>query len=685
MGKNQNEDVIKEGFIDDVILQMILEKTGLVFLKPQYGIHYLIPGNLREVQHYISFLASMSDLNDVPSDMEVNLNRFEDYFIHQWALKYLSDDYVNFINSFTNEDLVLKNKFIVIRLIDLIVMKSNEKNNDVIYKNLSLRESEAIRTIIQKSNNPCNISIGDVLFVLKFFATERNEEEAYRLVFAIKTLYSIYLTKLIKIEKDYENARILLGGSIYEFKTINFIRNKRNEFDPINFVNTNREHIEDLQYDVLKLSQNGPTIKEVIDKINVKKGEIIENSKKNNQPVSKEVIPIATEAQPKEEVIENSVIEDILVKEFQIVEWLHYFVIYIGQVDSRSGFGLNDFRNSENIYYNSKKLGFNVKYFTVNILSFITNLLQPSEKFNQTFGFLFSDSADVDITIPKFTLLPSIKEWVSKYGTVIPLNSIEFIENLLDDLSSEIEAKDKKRVLEPEYEEYEKFELVIKCIATSMEKILDKNNIDELQKNNILDAYKTCPLISFIFSDIQNTNKFDKEDIKKIWSRLNNAGPILMPQLISSSFSNSIPQNDTEKYVAKSKSSKEVSNLLYSRVNFEEIYKDIKAIEIKDEDFEVRDQDVEQIKKLYKYFISKNESCDERTQINGNIETLISIMLEYKEYKKVYDFIGTILEVKSNLKKKAYSDDDIITNKNIATSEIIRVMKETLEGIGIEL
>lgn len=104
----------------DQIFRLIYRKTGIVFLRQEHQLHYIIPGNMRLLGHFLAMLVQMRDVAD-PDDDKVlsgtgfflttqteekraehqgilqtrlqNIQRFRDYFLDVWAGNALSEEH----------------------------------------------------------------------------------------------------------------------------------------------------------------------------------------------------------------------------------------------------------------------------------------------------------------------------------------------------------------------------------------------------------------------------------------------------------------------------------------------------------------------------------------------------------------------------------------------------------------
>jgi anion-transporting ArsA/GET3 family ATPase len=236
------EEKFPEGQLEDTILKLIYDKTGLIFLKHDYDFHFLIPDNLRDLNSLYVMLHALKNVNEVSEDerkkaLEESISRFEDYFFNTWIKNKLSFGDQRITEDFMFVDIRQKNKFII-----NAICKRNEI--DKLKRDIELKEKkcEEFMQIIDKGNSPSNVSLGDVLFFLKTVLLLDDNFKTNKLIFSIKTIYSLMFYKLLYIDRDYKNVQLLLGGSIYNPEDIELIRrekgtqNRRDHFT-INYEN----------------------------------------------------------------------------------------------------------------------------------------------------------------------------------------------------------------------------------------------------------------------------------------------------------------------------------------------------------------------------------------------------------------------------------------------------------------
>ena len=360
--------------LEDTILKMIYDKTGLIFLKQDYDFHLLIPDNLRDLNSLYVMLYSLENV-DISEPWKIgeqekraiknNLRRFEDYFFNTWLKNSLSLTDQTIIEEFLSVDNRQKNKFIVSRLVKkykFITFEEQIKIEASLGRTF-ISKSE-IQTIMDKDNNPLNISLGDVLFCLKKVFLYDDSFITKKFVFAIKTIYSLIFYKLLFIEKVYEDVQLLLGGSVYNPEDIQLIRKNKE--------GKRRDYYDEIDYSkaIAHFEKKGPF-------------------------------------KPK-------------------LEWIHYFLKYLGEKNTA-------YRKVRDLHYdNSTNLTIagsagKIKHATFDALAFVCFVYNPQRMLQRIYG---------EDRIEETYISYVVKKWRDKYRAVLPIYSIEFLERVLQpDLS----------------------------------------------------------------------------------------------------------------------------------------------------------------------------------------------------------------------------------------------------------
>lgn len=172
-------------YLSQTILKLIYERTRITFYNSLEQESLIIPHNFREILNLLSFILKLPVINqddkeELRRDAIIrNRNSFKYYFINSWCLDKLSSEQYLFIKELIDCDIIQVNKFIVHRM--------NEW-----YKEFFERSTIIDCEIFNGHNRSYNISIADVQSVLDTLST-KNDMQTIRLIFAIKTIYSMLL------------------------------------------------------------------------------------------------------------------------------------------------------------------------------------------------------------------------------------------------------------------------------------------------------------------------------------------------------------------------------------------------------------------------------------------------------------------------------------------------------------
>lgn len=164
--------------IDQAVLKLIFNKTRILFYNTIDKVNLIVPHNFRDLLNLISFLYHMPDVEEdkiKESILLFNREQFKQYFVETWCNEYLEAKHYNFIRHLIEQDPAQFNKLTV----DFLTSMSKlEYCNTYVYS---------------RNNRSYNSSLGDVDYILDKVEIQYNKPSVLIFVFAIKTLYSIYL------------------------------------------------------------------------------------------------------------------------------------------------------------------------------------------------------------------------------------------------------------------------------------------------------------------------------------------------------------------------------------------------------------------------------------------------------------------------------------------------------------
>lgn len=207
--------------VKESVVQMIFQKTGYVFYNTRY-LSPIIPANLRSLRHLLATLISLPDARDENwDDDETGREVFKDYFFGTWVEANLNPKDNAFAQQLADyDDLSTLNAFIVeyfakrIKEDEKIEFKpekeagkgksnagkkktSSEQDDDDEddIDEVALKEEyiQLYNNITNRSNTATNISYGDVMYVLWLINGISLNQDIQKLIFFIKTVYSMRL------------------------------------------------------------------------------------------------------------------------------------------------------------------------------------------------------------------------------------------------------------------------------------------------------------------------------------------------------------------------------------------------------------------------------------------------------------------------------------------------------------
>lgn len=197
------EHPIDYNSIKEAVVQLIYIKTRYLFYNGKGGVSLIVPNNLRSLRHLLGMLTNMPPFEGNDRSM-ANKHAFVAYFfqtwVHQMSMK--NQLFAQRLTSGGEPNNV--NKLTVSILSDYI---ANEKDN------------ELIADIVKKSNYSYNISVGDVFYLINYIDRSNMDEELKRLLFFIKSYYSIKLYEYYDIitEQDGEMfPATTIDGEVYK-------------------------------------------------------------------------------------------------------------------------------------------------------------------------------------------------------------------------------------------------------------------------------------------------------------------------------------------------------------------------------------------------------------------------------------------------------------------------------------
>ena len=222
---------LSEGIkIKQVIPELIFLKTRFLFYNSAKRVSYIVPRNLRDMRQMFKLLLQMKDYAE-PGEKAphyYNKEMFRQYFYNDWCDINLTEEYKEYADRLKRVQNMEEMNYEALRILDEI--------ND---SNLTERAGKsAIDKINSPKNSPFNISVGDVLAIVRLTQRTNIGEDIRKFLFFLKSLYSIQLyhaydtiSSSSEKEKEQERANLLIqkpehdvvwneyeaivGGSVY--------------------------------------------------------------------------------------------------------------------------------------------------------------------------------------------------------------------------------------------------------------------------------------------------------------------------------------------------------------------------------------------------------------------------------------------------------------------------------------
>ncbi len=169
--------------IKDAVVREIFIKTRYLFYNYRDGVSPIVPNDLRMLRQLLGLLLKMKPyMKDSEKPEEILSNQqnkllFQSYFFTNWTLQ-LGEESRKFVESILDiQDLSRLNKMVVMHVMTMVSSAGGWFGND----------------IAKDENYSYNVSLGDVFSLLDFIERSSLNEDDQRLVFFIKSYYSMML------------------------------------------------------------------------------------------------------------------------------------------------------------------------------------------------------------------------------------------------------------------------------------------------------------------------------------------------------------------------------------------------------------------------------------------------------------------------------------------------------------
>ena len=224
---------IKEG-----VVNLIFMKTRYLFYNSRGGISLIIPNNLRQLNALLGLLTKMEDLTGNDDEnidiLRRNGNLFKEYFYNIWTDSLKPKNKEQILQWVYETAYNVLNKNIIQWLVSNFKKELERK-----YQTYDIEDrigsSVKIRNLLSKitsdSNFSYNVSIGDLFFILGLLEFDVLSPDQERMIFFIKSFYSILLFEEYDVEtylldKDDDDEESLIKIEIDESEEFDSIKSR---------------------------------------------------------------------------------------------------------------------------------------------------------------------------------------------------------------------------------------------------------------------------------------------------------------------------------------------------------------------------------------------------------------------------------------------------------------------------
>lgn len=216
------------------LINLIHKKTGVDLVKPEHYLHNFIPGNMRDLTHFLSYFNALPDIDDYGyADMYAaildpdenshaqeaisrrlsNLDALQIYFIYNWCDRNLSKENYQIILKLADAVESIKISSAIKIVSDII-----RKNGGAAEENSEYTYAELMRLISVLSGNA---------------RSQRDFMQTYKLVFALRMFFTIFLHREMLNglkNNDFNWLFEITGGVLWHFDYAKIFGTKYRQF-----------------------------------------------------------------------------------------------------------------------------------------------------------------------------------------------------------------------------------------------------------------------------------------------------------------------------------------------------------------------------------------------------------------------------------------------------------------------
>ena len=208
--------------VKDGIVRLIFSKTRYLFYNNKGGVSPIVPSNLRELMSLLGLLYGMIEIEnqyEQADDLLVNKQDFKQYFYYIWSknLNTINRHQVMIWVEETHD--INLNKSVVGWLVSELKSTLERKYGiddtaEDTFDSSSVPIKCLIDDITNSENFSYNDSVGDVFFLLNLLELDRLDPEVERMLFFIKSYYSIRMYESYDLSTEFKSPDFLLPEDI---------------------------------------------------------------------------------------------------------------------------------------------------------------------------------------------------------------------------------------------------------------------------------------------------------------------------------------------------------------------------------------------------------------------------------------------------------------------------------------
>lgn len=363
--QENGEKVYELPTLKNDILKLIYSRTRMLFYNSSRQVNFIIPLNLRDLLNFLHFLYNMKEAK-THTEAIPNIVHFKIYFYGTWCTNNLDENDLAFMRATQSFLTAINiNSYIINFLKERFPVLAELENKEG-YKDSHIRE---LAYILHKENMMFNLSLGDVMACLDWLNKVCHKDRDLKLLFAIKTFYSMALYENFRYKNEIQEENKKLEKEIINKQTLT--NNETNYGDIVNGNFFNSEYLNVAPYDKGGMSR----CRRVID--NKLLMDLLEYVK-NPDKISDKLKELKVEEVDKEKLQ-------------KIVEFFILTTSFVFEAkDKEKGEILPKYRRKNEVYYEKNVLN-NRMYICFDILSVFYNLLYVDKAYKR-----FNISADKD-------------------------------------------------------------------------------------------------------------------------------------------------------------------------------------------------------------------------------------------------------------------------------------------------